>query len=225
MKKILVVAAHADDEILGCGGTMAKHVDAGDEVAVLFMTDGVGARLDDSTEADVKLRESAAVKALNIVGARLLGQLALPDNSMDQLARIEIIQQLEPFIQSFNPSIIYTHHGGDLNVDHRRVLEAVLTVCRPQSSTSVDEIYSFEVASSTAWHGTSLAEGFVPQCYVDISGQLERKLEALEAYHEEMRDFPHARSLRALEHQAHWRGSQIGVSAAEGFVVERKIVR
>jgi len=225
MKKVLVVAAHADDEILGCGGTMAKHVDAGDDVAVVFMTDGVGARPDDSASEDVELRESAANKALSIIGARLLAQLNLPDNSMDMMARIEITQQLEPIIDSFNPNIIYTHHGGDLNVDHRRVLEAVLTACRPQPHCNVDEIYSFEVASSTAWHGSSLARDFTPHCYIDISEQLNRKLQALEAYREEMRGFPHARSLKALEHQAHWRGSQIGVSAAEGFVVERKIVR
>jgi len=206
MNKVLVVAAHADDEILGCGGTMAKHADAGDDVAVLFMTDGVGARPNGCSEDDVTIRESAAIKALNTVGARLLGRLDLPDNSMDLLARIEIIQLLEPFIQSFQPNIIYTHHGGDLNVDHRRVLEAVLTACRPQPSVRVDEIYSFEVASSTAWYGSSLAEGFEPHCYVDITDQLERKLEALQAYQQEMRDFPHARSLKALEHQAHWRG-------------------
>ncbi|WP_018969630.1 PIG-L deacetylase family protein [Rubritalea marina] len=223
-KNILVVAAHADDEILGCGGTMAKHADAGDDVAVIFLTNGVGSRgAGEEDSQNVELRDCSAQKALGIVGARSLTRLELPDNAMDSVSRLEIIQALEPYIKSFQPETIYTHHGGDLNIDHRRVLEAVLTACRPQPGSFLSQIYSFEVASSTAWQGSSLSSAFSPNHYIDISQQLDRKLTALEAYSEEMRDFPHARSIKALEVQAKFRGAQVGLEAAEAFVLERSI--
>lgn len=223
-KKVLIVAAHADDEILGCGGTMAKHTDAGDHVAVLFLTDGVGARgTGDADSQNVVLRDQAAERALAIVGAKLLKRLNFPDNAMDSVSRIDVIQAVEKEISAYKPDTVYTHHGGDLNIDHRRALEAVMTACRPQPGTHIKAIYSFEVASSTGWQGMSLCNSFVPNHYVEITEQLERKMEALRAYEEEMRSFPHARSVEALEYQARWRGSQVGVAAAEAFVLERAI--
>lgn len=226
MKKILVLVAHADDEILGCGGTMAKHADAGDSVGVVFLTNGVGARGGgEEVDQNVEHRVSAAAKALSIVGAQLLNQFNFPDNAIDNIPRIELIQAVESLIAIYQPDVIYTHHGGDLNVDHRRALESVLTACRPQPGCSVDSIYSFEVASSTGWQGVSLTQPFTPNYYIDISHQLDRKLAALAAYAEEMREFPHARSIEGLRHQAQWRGSQIGVMAAEAFVVERQMCR
>lgn len=223
-KKVLIVAAHADDEILGCGGTMAKHADAGDQVAVLFLTDGVSARgAGDADSQNVGLRDQAAEKALAIVGAKLLKRLDFPDNAMDSVSRIEVIQAVEKEIIAYKPDTVYTHHGGDLNIDHRRALEAVMTACRPQPCSHAKAIYSFEVASSTGWQGMSRCNPFVPNHYVEITEQFERKMEALRAYEEEMRSFPHARSVEALKHQARWRGSQVGVAAAEAFVLERAI--
>ena len=225
-EKVLVVAAHADDELLGCGGTMAKHTDAGDDVAVLFLTDGVGARGKGGANCqDVDLRDDAAKNALAIVGAKLLDRLDFPDNAIDSVPRIELTQAVERVIDTYQPDVVYTHHGGDLNVDHRRALEAVMTACRPQPGSSVSKIYSFEVASSTGWQGETLFNPFVPNHYVEITEQLERKIEALRAYEEEMRAFPHARSIEALKHLARWRGSQVGVVAAEAFVVERQLCR
>ena len=226
MKKVLILAAHADDDILGCGGTMAKHSDQGDEVSVLFLTNGVGARgKGDSISRNIDFRDQAAEKALAIVGAKLLDRLDFPDNAIDSLPRIKVIRAVENVINIYRPDVIYTHHGGDLNVDHRRALEAVMTACRPQPESSVSKIYSFEVASSTGWQGNTLFNPFVPNHYVEITEQLDRKMEALGAYEEEMRAFPHARSIEALQHLARWRGSQVGVAAAEAFVVERQICR
>ena len=226
MKKVLILAAHADDDILGCGGTMAKHSDQGDEVSVLFLTNGVGARgKGDSISQNIDFRDQAAEKALAIVGAKLLDRLDFPDNAIDSLPRIKVIRAVENVINIYRPDVIYTHHGGDLNVDHRRALEAVMTACRPQPESSVSKIYSFEVASSTGWQGNTLFNPFVPNHYVEITEQLDRKMEALGAYEEEMRAFPHARSIEALQHLARWRGSQVGVAAAEAFVVERQICR
>ena len=226
MKKVLILAAHADDDILGCGGTMAKHSDQGDEVSVLFLTNGVGARgKGDSIPQNIDFRDQAAEKALAIVGAKLVDRLDFPDNAIDSLPRIKVIRAVENVININRPDVIYTHHGGDLNVDHRRALEAVMTACRPQPESSVSKIYSFEVASSTGWQGNTLFNPFVPNHYVEITEQLDRKMEALGAYEEEMRAFPHARSIEALQHMARWRGSQVGVAAAEAFVVERQICR
>ncbi len=227
MSKVLVVAAHADDEILGCGGTMARHADHGDSVAVMFLTDGVGSRSEElSAEATAaaKERSAASARALDIVGASLLAQLQLPDNAIDSVPRLEVTRQVEGIISDYQPDLIYTHHGGDLNIDHRRALESVLTACRPQGGPGPRAIYSFEVASSTAWQGQSLSPLFCPNHYVNISDQLDRKLQAMEAYAEEMRPFPHARSIEALEHQSKWRGSQVGFQAAEAFVLERSLV-
>ena len=225
-QKILIIAAHPDDEILGCGGTMARHADQGDDVAVLFMTNGVGARgsgQDDSQNPD--LRSTALDQALEIVGARLLDHLSWPDNEMDTVSLLKIAQSIEGVLAEFGPDIIYTHHGSDLNLDHRLTMQAVMTAARPQPSSGIKAIYSFEVASSTAWQGQTLHSVFEPNHYVNIEQQLDKKLAALRAYHEEMRPFPHARSIDALEHQARWRGSQVGLPAAEAFVVERSLIQ
>lgn len=204
---------------------MARHSDQGDDVAVLFMTNGVGARGEgenDSQNPDI--RNTALARALDIVGARLVDHLSWPDNEMDTVSLLKIAQSIEIHLSALSPDIIYTHHGGDLNLDHRLTMQATLTAARPQPGSSVRSIYSFEVASSTAWQGSSLHSPFTPNHYVNIEGQLERKLSALKAYHEEMRPFPHARSNEALEHLAHWRGSQVGMPAAEAFVVERSLI-
>lgn len=222
MKKILVVAAHADDEILGCGGTMARHSRAGDDVKVVLLTDGVGARGEGRKE-EITRRQCAMTKALDCVGATLLEQYQIPDNAMDALSRRELIHTMEAPLLHFAPDIIYTHHGGDLNIDHRYCLEAILTIFRPQPHCQTARILSFEVASSTAWAGYDILPAFHPHYYVNISDTLEAKKQALCAYAEEMRDFPHARSIKALEHLARFRGSQVGVEAAEGFVLQRAI--
>jgi len=203
---------------------MARHSDQGDDVAVLFMTNGVGARgegLDDSQNPEI--RTTALDRALEIVGAQLLDHLSWPDNAMDTVPFLKIAQSIETKLSEFPPDIIYTHHGGDLNLDHRLTMQAVLTAARPQPGSSVSTIYSFEVASSTAWQGSSLHSPFTPNHHVNIEPQLERKLAALTAYHEEMRPFPHARSNEALEHLARFRGSQVGVPAAEAFCLERSV--
>lgn len=225
-KKVLIIAAHPDDEILGCGGTMARHADEGDEVSVVFMTNGVGARgKGEDNSQNPKIRTTALDKALEIVGARLLAHLSWPDNEMDSVSLLKVAQSIETQLSTFEPDLIYTHHGGDLNLDHRLTMQAVLTAARPQPGSTVSTIYSFEVASSTAWQGSSLHPQFCPNHYVGIEKQLERKLAALDAYHEEMRPFPHARSNEALNHLAHFRGSQVGLPAAEAFFLERSIIR
>ena len=220
-KKILIVAAHPDDEVLGCGGTIARHVAEADQVHVLLMADGVGARAS-TTAAESHRRLAAMRSAHEIMGVQNVETLGLPDNQMDSMSLLSIVRLLEPVIEGLRPSLVYTHHWGDLNLDHRLTHEAVITACRPTPSSNVSEIYAFEVLSSTEW-GAPRHAPFVPNLFVDISDQLTVKMKALEAYVEEMRPSPHSRSLVHAELLARHRGNSVGIEAAEAFEVCRII--
>lgn len=223
---IWVIAAHADDEVLGCGGTICRHRREGDEVSVLFLTNGVGARGPDDGGAAAERRVAAMKCALAKLGVEDFVCLDFPDNALDTVPVLEVVRAIDTFGEGRAlPDIIFTHHGGDLNVDHQIALRAVLTRFRPQpGEPGPGQILSFEVPSSTGWFGASSASAFVPNVYSDISMTWEAKRCALEAYAEEMRPWPHARSFEAVEHLARLRGATVGVEAAEAFVVER-IVR
>ncbi len=227
MQKILVVAAHPDDEVLGCGGTIAKHVRAGDSVHVVILGEGITSRRMERNlikdESALKALAQAAHAANKILGVESVSLLSLPDNRMDSVDRIEIIQSVEGFIDKFKPSIVYTHHSSDLNVDHELTQKAALTACRPAPGSSVKSLLFFEVASSTGWNTPDSRELFSPNWFEDITQTLHIKMEALRAYGSEMRPWPHARSLEALEHLAKWRGASVGLGAAEAFVLGRNL--
>ena len=225
-KSILVVAAHADDETLGCGGTIRRHVNVGDSVGVVFLTNGVGARAD-ANESDIQRRADAMRSALEILGVEYHACLNFPDNALDTVPLIDVVKALDRAVSSWvSPWVVYCHHGGDLNIDHQIANRAVLTLFRPQPEIpGPDSILSFEVPSSTGWFGASSAPAFIPNYYSDISSTWDIKLSALQAYADEMRPWPHARSLKAVEHLVRARGSMVGVCAAEAFVVERIIDR
>lgn len=222
---VLVIAAHADDEALGCGGTMARHAAAGDDVHILFLADGVGAR-GDRAEQDAALseRRAAAESAAAVLGAHPPIFLDLPDNQLDSMPLLEVTRAIEAVAENLHPEIIYTHHAGDLNVDHRICNQAVLTAFRAFPGQSVRAIHCFEVCSSTEWAFASTGPAFVPTRYVDISAFIETKLAALEAYAMEMRPFPHIRSSRAVSALATWRGACVGSEAAEAFITIREII-
>lgn len=220
MKKILVVAAHPDDEVLGCGGTIVRHVDEGDDVHVVFMADGVSSREKHYNE-DLRARNRAAYDSCKLLGAQEPLFLGFPDNRMDTIALLDVVQKLEKVIMEIRPSIIYTHHDEDLNVDHRITSQAVLTACRPQPGCCVNEIYSFEILSSTNWTSCSIRSTFFPNRFVDISLAIELKIKALNIYDQEMRDYPHSRSIEAVKSLAKYRGSTVGMTAAESFHVVR----
>lgn len=216
---MIVVAAHADDEVLGCGGTIARHVFQGDVVHVVFMSDGVASRAENSS-VDLQRRNQARDEALGILGVTHCHTLDFPDNRMDGVPLLDVVQALEPIIDRVRPERVYTHHNGDLNVDHRITHQAVMTACRPLPQSSVREILAFEVISSTEWATPALAP-FLPNAFVDITDYLQRKLAALAAYHMEMRPEPHSRSVAHAEVLARHRGSCVGLEAAEGFVLAR----
>ena len=227
LNRVLVVAAHPDDEVLGCGGTIAQHADAGDQVQVLIVAEGATSRLHkrDRLQADEELFTLAqsAQRAGSILGAAGVELLDLPDNRLDSLDRLDLIKLIEQRIDRHQPQVVYVHHAGDVNVDHRRLHEAVVTACRPTPGHTVKRLLSFEVASSTECQPPGSASVFQSNWFVDISLQWQRKREALEAYASEMRARPHARSLKAVEHLARWRSAQVGVELTEPFCVLRQL--
>ena len=227
MSSILVVAAHPDDEVLGCGGTIARHADSGDSVQVLIVAEGSTSRQQERDRARVRDELSALTKAAqkagSILGAAGVELLDFPDNRLDSLDRLDLIKRIEQCVERHQPECVYVHHAGDVNVDHRRLHESVVTACRPTPGHSAKRLLSFEVASSTEWQSPGSGPPFQPNWFVDISDQWERKREALVAYSSEMRDWPHARSLKAIEHLARWRGAQVGVDAAESFQLLRHL--
>jgi LmbE family N-acetylglucosaminyl deacetylase len=228
-KKVLVVAAHPDDEVLGCGGTIARLGDCGVEVHIALLADGVGSRKLSVIEADksthIHRRRQAAGNAAQILGAKSVVYGDFPDNRMDTVALLDIVQFIEELIIQYQPDTVFTHHAGDLNVDHRLVHQAVLTACRPIPSAFVHTLLFFEVPSSTDWQVPNSDILFLPNLFVEITAQVDRYRRALEAYSEEMRPWPHCRSYEALKYRSLLRGAIVGVESAEAFMLGRSLIR
>ena len=218
---VLVVAAHPDDEVLGCGATIARHAAAGERVHLLILADGVGARVGADPEA-LPARAAAANAAAAKLGAEAPRLLGLPDNRLDTMPLLDIIRHIEAVVAELRPRILYTHHAGDLNIDHRIAHQAAMTACRPVPGACVRRICCFEIPSSTGWQAPGAGE-FMPNWYVDVSATIKAKTEALDDYRAELRAWPHARSIEAIEHLARWRGASVGVAAAEAFMLVRAL--
>lgn len=221
-REVLVVAAHPDDEVLGCGGAIARHARAGDTVTIVIVGEGITSR-PDGQRAELDALTKAAQRASALLGAASLELLGLPDNRLDAMPLLDLIQRIEAVKAKRSPAIVYTHHAGDLNVDHRRVHEAVVTAFRPLPGVKPATLLFFEVPSSTEWQTAGSAPPFSPNWFVDIAATLEAKLAALGAYASEMRPWPHPRSAEAVTHLARWRGASIGRPAAEAFMTGRHI--
>ena len=222
---MLAVAAHPDDEILGCGGTLARHVDAGDEVTVVLLAEGVTSR-DSNRDSEAKasqisiLREVAREANLK-VGVTDLHFVGLADNRMDSYNLIDVVKKIEAFKDQIDPNIVYTHFPHDLNVDHQITSRAVLTAFRPQPKECLNLLAFFEVASSTEWAWQSPSSSFSPTMCVNIESTMDKKIMALRDYHPEMRAWPHSRSIESIAHLAGWRGCSNGFKSGESFVVAR----
>ncbi len=221
LKRILSIAAHPDDEMLGCGGTLALAASKGDKVRSVILGQGLLSRKHPETSLNTLQEDSR--KANRILGVDSTGFYELPDNAFDTVSLLSIVQIVEQEISSYSPDIIFTHYGHDLNVDHRRTFEAVLTACRPQPGFKNPDIYSFFVSSSTDWIDGNLFLSYAPNVYVDISATIERKLEALSYYRSEMKEYPHSRSIEALRIFSKYWGNRIGREYAEPFILIRKI--
>ena len=223
---VLVVAAHPDDEILGCGGTIARLAREGHQVRIAILAEGISSRYAHREDADpgqLQHLHAQAQQAGNKVGAREVVLCKLPDNRLDTVPLLEVVKLVEELVARFRPEVIYTHHPGDLNVDHGVVHRAVLTATRPVAGQCVSEIYAFEVPSSTEWAFQRLGPSFRPNVFVDITKTLETKIDALACYDTEMRKFPHPRSAEALRAIATRWGSVVGLPAVEAFELIRSV--
>ena len=211
--RTLVVAAHPDDEVLGCGGTIARLADKGHPVIIAIIGEGITSRYEQRHLAPVAKIEALhrqSREAAKLLGAKEVIFFDLPDNRLDTLPLLDIIKPLEKLIEDVKPDTIYTHHGGDLNIDHAIVFRAVLTASRPQHSSCVKTLFTFEIPSSTDWSFGKLPLVFQPNTFVAIDSYLDKKVQAMQIYDSETRSFPHPRSSEALEAVAlRWGASQV----------------
>lgn len=224
MSTILVIAAHPDDEVLGCGGTIGK-LSRTNDIFVVILGEGITSRDIPDAQKEGELSElKVQMHAANeILGTKEVFIENLPDNKFDIIPLLDIIKVVEKYIQKIDPEIIYTHHRGDLNIDHRITFDAVLTACRPFERNRVTKILSFEVPSSTEWNAQIAATCFNPNVFEDISGTMGIKEEAMAAYKHEIRKSPHPRSINKLKALASMRGGTTGMDFAEVFELIREI--
>ncbi len=215
--RVLVVVAHPDDEVLGCGGTIAMLTDEGYDVRVLFVADGVSARDSDNDSLKEMSRslKNSAREASRILGARILSFMDFPDQRLDAIPLLDIVASIERALQEYEPDLVFTHSSADLNLDHLVVRRAVMTATRPGGIGGfVQGILTCEILSSTEW-GTD--KDFRPSIFNDITAFMDRKISAMKCYSSELRQFPHPRSVEGIKTLARYRGMQSGVEFAEAF--------
>ena len=222
MKKknnILIVAAHPDDEILGCGGTILK-LKNNFNIYTLFMTDGVSSRQKNSKES--KFRKNCAIKLFKKLKLEKPIFFNFPDNKMDSVPLLNIVKKIEKYLFKIKPLEVFTHFENCLNVDHRITFEATITACRPLAKSNVTKILSFEIPSSTDW-ALYRNKNFQPNYFINIEKQLSKKIDALKYYKKELRNDPHSRSINSIKALAKYRGSNSGLKFAEAFYLNRYI--
>lgn len=226
MKNVLVIAAHPDDELLGVGGTVRRLVDEGVCARAVILAEGLTSRGDkraDTDQSELKELQKDARAAAVEVGYTSIDFCGFPDNRMDGVDLLDIVKVVSKFVEKYQPDTIFTHHHGDLNIDHRLTCEAVLTACRPVKNYKIQRIYAFETPSSTEWNYT-YSEPFMPNVYFDISDSFMAKIKGMACYKSESAAYPHPRSQKALETLGRYRGSNVGFELAEAFMLEREVV-
>lgn len=217
MDKVLIICAHGDDEVLGMGGTIARHHKNGDEIKLIILADGESAR----GEGDISGRKQMSEDAGKILGIQSIEFFDFPDNKMDSVPLIEIVKKIESIAQSFAPTIVYTHYKNDLNIDHEVSHRATMTAFRSLPGSSVRKLYAYEVLSSTEW---SMGDStFNPNHFVNIENVMDTKMKALKIYDNEMRESPHTRSYENVEALATFRGHCVGYRKAEAFELIRSL--
>lgn len=226
MSRVLILVAHPDDEILGVGGTIKKLTLEGHTVDCLILGEGLTSRENNRVDTEKQqldhLKEDT-LKAARIIGFNNVYFSNLPDNRFDSIDFLDVVKEVDKFIQELKPEIIYTHHYGDLNIDHRVTFNAVITACRPIGDYFTKEIYCFETPSSTEWNFQYGDNLFKPNVFMDIESTVEYKLNAMAEYKSEIREYPHPRSLEALEIIAKRWGTVVGKKYVEAFELIRKV--
>lgn len=226
MKQVLIVAAHPDDELLGVGGTVRRLVDEGICVRAVILAEGLtsrGGQRADTAQSELEELQKDARAAAKEVGYTSIDFCGFPDNRMDEVDLLDIIKVVNSFVEKYQPDTIFTHHHGDLNIDHQRTCEAVLTACRPVGDYCVERIYAFETPSSTEWN-YRYEEPFCPNVFFDVTDTLEAKIRGMACYRTESAVYPHPRSPEALRALGQYRGTNVGVPLAEAFELLREVV-
>lgn len=221
-KTILIVAAHPDDEVLGCFGTVAKMIQEGYEAYTLILSGGKTSRGKVEKEEIENLKKEM-LNANKTIGIKEVYQLNFPDNSFDSIPLLDIVKEIEKIKDLIQPSIIFTHHIGDMNIDHQLTHKAVLTATRPMDNECVKTIYSMEIPSSTEWNSFNVQTAFIPNVFVDISKTINLKINAMAEYISELREYPHPRSLQHIKELAKVNGTKIGLNYSENFILVRQI--
>lgn len=219
-ESVLIVAAHPDDEVLGCGGSIAKHISCGHTVDVIFLADGETSR--NKVSCTVDQRRSMALNARNVLKIRDVHFANFPDQKLDVVGQLAISKQIEKIAQNIQPTIVYTHSPADLNRDHRLAYDSVMAAFRPLPNSSVRVILTFEIPSSTGWMGPKTQ--FEPSVFIDIREFMGKKISALCCYEQELHPSPHPRSLTYVKNLAQYRGSMAGLVESEAFELQRLIL-
>lgn len=214
--RLLVIAAHPDDEVLGCGGLLAANAAVGGEGSVLVVSEGSSAQNGGEKKAMTR-RHDQLLQAAEIVGASEVEHWSYPDMRLDEVPHLELNGALQNYIAEKRFDTVLVHHPFDVNRDHQIVYRSALVACRPAPHSPVDQLFTYHVNSSTEWAFGGPSERFCPTTFVDISSVLDKKLEALAVYEEELREYPHPRSLEAVRNRALVFGSEAGLEAAEAF--------
>ena len=223
--RVLAVVAHPDDEVLGPGATLAKHASDGDETAVVMLGDGVSARYDEQTQEtseQISRRRERARRACDKIGVETVRFHTFPDNQFDTVPLLDLVKTIEDEIESFGPDVLYTHHHGDLNIDHELTARATVTAARPLPKSDIDGIYGFETLSSTEWSLPTADNAFTPTSFVDVSEHVDAKLDALRTYENELETHPHPRTPENVRRNLELWGAKSGLEAAEAFTVIRE---
>jgi LmbE family N-acetylglucosaminyl deacetylase len=217
---ILVVATHPDDEVLGCGGVIARHASHGDRVDVVVVTRGAPELYDDNQVMTLRKELNAAHAILGVSAVHFLD---FPAPKLDQVPAHELADAIAGKFSALQSAVVYIPHRGDLHSDHRAVFAAALVAARPIGANPVRKVLSYETLSETEWAAPVAEDAFLPSVFIEITPFLEKKTQALTAYRSQLREFPHSRSLLAVESLARLRGSTVGVPAAEAFQLIRSI--
>jgi LmbE family N-acetylglucosaminyl deacetylase len=215
-RRNLVIAAHPDDEVLGPGGTIALKAMEGEHTSVLIVSEGASAQFDGDLDR-VNERAQQLQEACEILGIAHLEHWGYPDMRLADVSHMELNSRLAAYIEDNEIDTIFVHHPFDVNIDHQVVFRSVMVACRPVPGSYVRRLYTYHVNSSTEWNFSAPAERFLPNSYFDITKTLPAKLKALQVYRDELREFPHPRSLQAVEARALTLGSEVGFKAAEAF--------
>lgn len=216
--RVVAIVAHPDDEVLGVGGTLARHASEGADVTVVVIADGATSRYPDAMRDTLQVAGQKAALRLGLTEIRFAG---LPDQRLDALPLIEITGAVDEVLNDLEPDVVYTHFAGDVNLDHATVARATWTACRPYQRPSLREIFAFETPSSTEWGWPGIGDTFSPNAFVDITATMDAKIAAMACYDSELRRPPHPRGLAALRTRGEYWGSVVGLTAAEPFMLLR----